>query len=332
MRQTNRIVLALAATIVFGAAQSVFAADATGSFTRTLKVTGNVDLEVSTGAGNITVKSGDNTDVYISAKIRANNGGGWFGSGSGLSAEEKVKRIEANPPIEQNGNTISIGHIEDRELRQNVSISYEITVPAETKTRTQTGSGDQTIQDINGPLRAQTGSGNVHVSKIGSETRVSTGSGDVRIDDIKGRVYANTGSGSVEARGVSGGFSAETGSGDVTLEQASPGDVVAKTGSGSVKLKNVRGAVEARTGSGEVEVNGDPTGEWEIHTGSGSITLQVPSQIGFDLDARSSSGSVTVNRPVTVQGTMRRNRIQGKIGSGGVLLSLETGSGDIRLE
>jgi len=257
--QTKRIILALAVIVVFGATQSVFAADATGSFTRTLKVTGTVDLDVSTGSGNITVKSGDNTDVYISAKIRANNGGGWFGSGSGLSAEDKVKRIEANPPIEQNGNTISIGHIEDRELRQNISISYEITVPAETKARTQTGSGDQTIQDIAGPVRAQTGSGNVRVTKIGGETRVSTGSGDVRIETIKGRVYASTGSGTVEARGVSGGFSAETGSGDVILEQASPGDVVAKTGSGSVKLKNVRGAVEARTGSGEVEVNGDPT-------------------------------------------------------------------------
>src|SRR2546423_987669 len=220
--QIKRIILALAAVIVFGATQSVFAADATGSFTRTLKVTGNVDLDVSTVSGNITVKSGDNTDVYISAKIRANNGGGWFGSGSGLSAEEKVKRIEANPPIEQNGNTISIGHIEDRDLRQNVSISYEITVPAETKARTQTGSGDQTIQDIAGPLRAQTGSGNVRVTKIGGETRVSTGSGDVRIETIKGRVYASTGSGTVEGPGNSRPFSPATGRGDVTRGQTFP--------------------------------------------------------------------------------------------------------------
>jgi len=322
----NRIallVLMLASTAAF--------ARVNGSFSRTFKVSGPVDLTVQTGSGDIVVRSGEVSDVQVNAKIRAGEGG-WFDSSGGTSAEEKVRRIEQNPPIQQNGNTIVIGRIEDRELQRNVSISYEITVPAETKARTQTGSGDQTIQDIAGPLRAQTGSGNVRVSKIGGETRVSTGSGEVRIDTIKGRVYASTGSGTVEARGVSGGFSAETGSGDVTLEQASPGDVVAKTGSGSVKLKNVRGAVEARTGSGEVEVNGDPTGAWEIHTGSGSITLQVPSQTGFDLDARSSSGSVTVNRPVTVQGTMKRNRVQGKVGSGGVLLSLETGSGDIRLE
>src|SRR5438067_7164700 len=244
MLKTHRAIILLVAICAVAAAQAGFAADATGSFTRTLKVTGNVDLDVSTGSGNITLRSGDNSDVYISAKIRANNNGGWFGSGSGLSAEEKVKRIEANPPIEQNGNTISIGHIEDRDLRQNVSISYEITVPVETKARTQTGSGDQVIQDIHGPLRAQTGSGTIRVSKIGDETRVSTGSGDVRIETVKGRVYASTGSGTVEARGIGGGFSAETGSGNVTLEQNAPGDVVAKTGSGRVRLENVHGGVE----------------------------------------------------------------------------------------
>ena len=292
---------------------------------------GTVDLDVSTGSGSITIKSGDNSDVYISAKIRANNNS-WFGNGGGLSAEEKVKRLEANPPIEQHGSTISIGHIEDRDLRQNVSISYEIPVPVETQARAQTGSGDQLIQDIRGPLRAQTGSGNIRITKIGDETRVSTGSGDVHIETVKSRVYANTGSGTIRARGVSGGLTAETGSGDITLEQDAPGDVVAKTGSGSVRLRNVHGGVEARTGSGEVEINGEPTSAWQIHSGSGSIQLRLQSQAGFDIDARSSSGNVTVNRPVTVQGTMKRNRVQGKVGAGGVLLSLETGSGDIRLD
>lgn len=332
MRNARLPLLALAALFFLISAPRATASDATGSFTRTLKVNGTVDLDVTTGSGNITIKSGDNSDVYISAKIRANNNNSWFGNGGGLSAEEKVKRIEAHPPIEQNGNAIRIGHLEDRDLRQNVSISYEITVPIETKAHAQTGSGDQVIQDIRGPLRAQTGSGNIRVTKIGDETRVSTGSGDVHIETVKGRVYANTGSGTIRAHRVSGGFSAETGSGDVTLEQDAPGDVVAKTGSGRVKLQNVHGGVEARTGSGEVEINGEPTSTWEIHSGSGSIHLRLLSQAGFDIDARSSSGSVTVNRPVTVQGTMKRNRVQGKVGAGGVLLSLETGSGDIRLD
>jgi hypothetical protein len=33
-----------------------------------------------------------------------------------------------------------------------------------------------------------------------------------------------------------------------------------------------------------------------------------------------------------VQGEIKRNRLQGKVGTGGVLLSLESGSGDIRVD
>ena len=41
-------------------------------------------------------------------------------------AEEKVRYIAANPPIEQTGSIISIGRIDKEEYRRNVSISYEI--------------------------------------------------------------------------------------------------------------------------------------------------------------------------------------------------------------
>ena len=46
------------------------------------------------------------------------------------TAEEylaRVRRIEANPPIEQNGNSIRIGQMRDDDLYRNVSISYEVT-------------------------------------------------------------------------------------------------------------------------------------------------------------------------------------------------------------
>jgi hypothetical protein len=39
-----------------------------------------------------------------------------------------------------------------------------------------------------------------------------------------------------------------------------------------------------------------------------------------------------MNRPVTVQGILKRNRVEGKVGNGGPLLSLHTGSGDIRID
>src|SRR5262249_15887975 len=79
-------------------------ASATGHFEGTLQVSGPVDLDVVSSSGNITVHTGTGNSVSVSAKIRAQNS--WLFGGD---EEAKVRRIEQNPPIEQQGNTIRIG-------------------------------------------------------------------------------------------------------------------------------------------------------------------------------------------------------------------------------
>jgi len=160
-----------------------------GSFQRTLQVSGPVHLDVTTGSGTIQVRSGGSGQVQITGHIKATN---WFGS----NAEDKVKHLQDNPPIQQSGNDIRIGHIDDPELRRNVSISYEIVVPAQTEAMSHTGSGSQTISGIQGPLEASTGSGNLKISDIGNTVRADTGSGSIDVDRVKGNVRAKTGSGS----------------------------------------------------------------------------------------------------------------------------------------
>lgn len=329
IRLNRPVVIALYAIAILATLPAAFAADAKGGFTKTLTVTGPADVDVSTGSGNITISAGSGNSVTIRATIEASNR--WFGSES-MSAEEKVKRIENNPPVVQNGNVITIGKIEERELRNNVSISYDITLPGASKVRAQTGSGDQFITGVTGTVRLSTGSGNVTAKQIGDETRVSTGSGDIKLESIRGRVYASAGSGNVQAYGVAGGFYGETGSGDITYEQTTSGDVTAKTGSGNIKLRNVHGGLEAHTGSGDITADGDVKADWQAHSGSGNISLRLPKDAAFDIDARSSSGSVTVDHPVTMQGAIKRNRVQGKVGAGGRLVSLESGSGDIHIQ
>src|SRR5438034_10043557 len=113
------------------------AAYAEGSFQRTLQVTGPVNLDVSTGSGSIQIRTGGTNQVQVTGHIKTRD---WLGG----NGEEKVKQIQANPPIQQSGNVIRIGHIDDSELRRNVSISYELLVPGETQLHSQTGSGHQT--------------------------------------------------------------------------------------------------------------------------------------------------------------------------------------------
>ncbi|MGH9862556.1 MAG: DUF4097 family beta strand repeat-containing protein, partial [Candidatus Acidiferrales bacterium] len=164
------LVLALGA-VTLSASAGVFTAE--GSFDRTLKVTGPVDLDIETGSGSITVRPGEGGSVHIIGTIKARSDWGL----NMREAEEKVRQLEANPPIVQTGTMIRLGYIEDRELRRNVSISYEVTVPRETKLVSHTGSGSQTVDGIQGPVYAETGSGSLTITSIGSEVEADTGSG-----------------------------------------------------------------------------------------------------------------------------------------------------------
>jgi putative adhesin len=320
--------LQISTALLVLALSSAAYAEARGEFERTLKVSGHVDLDVQSGSGDITVHPGDSSTVVVRGHIRASDS--WFNSG-GLSAEERVKRLEQNPPIDQNGNSIRIGRIQEEALR-NVSISYDVTVPKDTSVQSHTGSGDQRVSDVNGPVRANTGSGNVTISGIGSEVRANAGSGNLEIKNVQGRTYAETGSGNTVATGIAGGFDARAGSGDITFEQTASGSVRAETGSGNIHLRNVSGGVEAGAGSGDVEVQGKMASDWRIHTGSGEVQVKLPSDAKFNINAQSSSGNVEVHHPVTMQGVLKKNHIEGTVNGGGTLLQVSTGSGTIRVD
>jgi putative adhesin len=309
--------LALSALPAFGAAR--------GQFERTLPVNGSVNLQVETGSGSVEVHRGGSNQVHVVGRIYVSE---WFSG----NADEKVKKLESNPPIQQSGNDIRIGHIDDPELKHNVSVSYEITVPANTQLHASSGSGNEIISDLTGPVEANTGSGDLKCSNIGAGVRAHTGSGDIEISGANGSVYARTGSGSIHAMNIGGGFDGETGSGHLTLEQSAPGSVRAETGSGGLELRNVKGSLQAQAGSGDIKVEGEATGGWTVHTGSGSVDLRLPQNASFDLDAHTGSGSIDLSHPVSVQGSIGKHEVRGKVGGGGVPVEVHTGSGSIRIE
>jgi len=297
---------------------------AEGTFQRTLQVTGPVNLDLQTGSGNVQVRTGSANQVQITGHIKLTS---WFGN-----AEERIKQIIDNPPIQQSGNDVRIGKVNDAEFFHNISISYEVAVPPQTRLHSHTGSGDQDIDGLRDTVEVESGSGELKVTDIGSSVRAEAGSGNITLQQIKGEVRARTGSGSIRATDVAGSFDAHTGSGHIVLEQSAPGSVRAETGSGGMELRGVQGSLEATAGSGDVRAEGNPTGNWAVHTGSGSVRLKLTSDAAFDLNARTSSGEISVRQPVTVQGTVSRKELRGKVHGGGVPVDVETGSGDIEIE
>jgi hypothetical protein len=301
------------------------AASSEGSFQRTLQVTGPVNLDLNIGSGSVNVRTGSSSEVQVTGHIKTTN---WLGG----NADERVKRIEANPPIQQSGNDIRIGHVDDTELLHNISISYDLVVPAETELRSHTGSGSQSVEGLQKQIEIESGSGSLKISDIGDTVRAETGSGGIEIDRVKGYVRTKAGSGSIRATDIAGGFEGRTGSGHITLEQTASGSVRANTGSGGMELRGVHGSLDARAGSGTITAEGNPTGSWTVDSGSGNIHLKLASEASFDLDAHTSSGSISVSQPVTVQGTMGHKELRGKVHGGGVPVQVETGSGNIEIQ
>jgi hypothetical protein len=296
------LVVLFASTIVFASSTPQ------GTFEKKLTVSGPVDLEVLTRSGDVTVRAGSSGSIFIRGKIYV--GDHWLMG----NRQADVHEIEQHPPIRQEGNSIHIDYVNMR----NISVDYEISVPANTTVRTRSGSGDQIIEGTRGNVDTQTGSGDVKLANLTGEVRLQTGSGNIR------------------ARQISGPVKGGTGSGDVEIEEAASGDIDLHTGSGNITARGVQSGFHGETGSGDVTAEGTQNGTWEIHTGSGNVHVRLPANAAFDADISTSSGTVDVGAPIemTVQGRVgdMHKQIRGKVHGGGPLLRVRTGSGDIHIQ
>jgi DUF4097 and DUF4098 domain-containing protein YvlB len=299
-----------------------------GKFERTLNVSGTVDLSVSSGSGGIHVQPGPSGTVRVIGTIRANRWRNWRAS----DVETRVKRIEADPPVVQEGSRISIGKTKGDDLYENISISYEIYVPEATMVSANTGSGGVHIGALRGPVTASSGSGSVEIGATGGAVKTSTGSGGITVDGAKERVEATTGSGSIRLRNIAGAATANSGSGSIEVEQTAAGPVRLTTGSGGIRAWGIRGELVARASSGSIHVQGTPTGPWDLDSSSGSIDLELPADVAFTLDAHTGSGSINVEHPLTVQGRIDRRTLRGNVNGGGPTVSASTSSGSIDID
>jgi hypothetical protein len=219
---------------------------ADGTFDKTLHVSGTPTLSVNTGSGYVHVSPGSDNEIHIIGHVHANRWGGMdFGS-----PEDRVKEVVANPPIEQNGNVVTVGK---HTSYHNVSIDYEVTTPKGTNLEANSGSGDLRISDLGGSLKA-----------------------NIRLKGVNGGLFAETGSGDIEIDGQPGSaWKLETGSGSVTLNTGGGAkfSLDATTGSGSIHSDppiSVHGSLERHHILGDVNGGGVTV---RVETGSGDVRI-----------------------------------------------------------
>ena len=220
-----------------------------GSFERSLKVTGPVDLDLATDAGGINVVPGPAGSVHIRGILKA--AGNWFNRGD---VEGRIRELETHPPIEQNGNTIRVA-VRDQSLLKGIAMRLEIEAPAESRLRARADSGGIDVRGIRGPVDCKTDSGGIRVTDIGGEVRAAADSGGIHIRRVSGPVSAHADSGGIEALEIAGSIDAGADSGGVRVSQTTPAPIKAQTDSGGVDITLARTGgydINARAGSGRI--------------------------------------------------------------------------------
>jgi hypothetical protein len=121
------------------------------------------------------------------------------------------------------------------------------------------------------------------------------------------------------------------------------GEIEALRLNGDVTLSTVNGSVNFSTTAGgrATTVNGSIRGamgraDWsntlDMATVNGSITLTLPPDLSTDVRATTVNGDISSDFPLTISGRVSRRKVEGTIGGGGRLLSLDSVNGSITLK
>jgi len=109
------------------------------------------------------------------------------------------------------------------------------------------------------------------------------------------------------------------------------GDPETSKVNGSIDIAAGQHAGDVSTVNGAIHI-GENAVVGRVSTVNGGITLTLPADLHTDVKATTVNGDITTDFPLTITGRVSRHRIEGTIGGGGRLLSLETVNGSITLK
>lgn len=209
----------------------------------------------------------------------------------------------------------------------------KVIVPKGKRVSVFLGVGEAKIDNVEGDLYVDVSAAPVTSTRTRGRLSLDTGSGEVHVTDAQGEVDLDTGSGSVEVMNIRGPhLKMDTGSGRVRGSDIVADEIELDTGSGSVRLGQVQSKrIKLDSGSGSVELDLRSDVETvHIESGSGGVTLGIPESLGAAIRIDTGSGGIDTDIPIQVK-KAERSYLSGTIGDGKGEITIETGSGGVRL-
>jgi hypothetical protein len=308
----------------------VVLADTTSDLNKSFTVSPGGALVVAASRGTLELVTGadDKLDVQVYRKVTR-------------TSESKAREILASHEVtfSQDGGTVTVRDKAPAAWSKwnwwgggNLQVRYVITLPARFDLDLKTAGGSITVPDHTGKVVVATSGGNLNLGGLEGPVNAHTSGGSITLGAVSGPLEARTSGGTIDTGELKAGATLGTSGGSIHVKRAL-GPLTAKTSGGSIEVGEAHAGVDASTSGGSVTaaLAGGPTGDCRLSTSGGNIRVKLPAATHADLDAKTSGGSVKSDLPVTVQGTVGRNELVGKLGEGGRLIRLRTSGGSIHL-
>ena len=246
----------------------------TENFEQSYDLGGSGSLVLSNVSGDIRLTPSDDGLVHVNA-VKSVQGRG--------SSDEALDQVTID--VSHNGDRLRIETVYQKQNRSwsrrsnHVSVRYDVRAPRETEVRLTSVSGDVTLEGISARSRVKTVSGEVRVENAADLREAKSVSGDVEV--ISSETDDDSDIGSV--------------SGDVTLRNIRASSLNLSTVSGDLRVSEASCThAELKSVSGDVvyEAVLDGSGRYELKSHSGDLELVLPSGTGFELEAKTFSGSI----------------------------------------
>ena len=257
------------------------------------------ELDVANIAGDITVTRGSGTDAD---RRGDQDGARALGRGcEGACSRSSRSTSSIARDVRRSGRAIPRATRSASNRRNiNVSVSYNITAPVNTRLTAKSISGNIKVTDIKGDVTAESVSGDVRIGGSGRVGIAKSVSGNVEVVDTQ----------------IDGTLEAGSVSGDVILRRLTARRIDTSSISGTVRMEDVQcDRVDAQSISGVVAFSGPLArkgGRYALKSHSGEVTVAIAGGIGFEVDASSFSGQVRSDLPITTRMGSIRDGVSGR--------------------
>jgi DUF4097 and DUF4098 domain-containing protein YvlB len=257
--------------------------------TETFDTPGEVRLDIRLGAGEVRLETADVQQTTVLLEPLRDN--------DASAAAVESARVE----VRQRGDGHEVvidARDRGRGIFRNAQLLVAVTCPEGASVESKTGSAEVVGRGRFGSVEVESGSGDVEFEEVGGDARVDAASGDVQLGNVGGGARVNTASGDVQMKSVGGEAKINSASGDVLIREVG-GELSVNSASGDVIVREARGSVRLSTASGDQQIGSVSAGHVELKSASGDLKIGVAEGSTLWVDARSRSGEVRSELPVS---------------------------------